>query len=75
MSPSSGVEYETKFYVRGYNFNDTDDGLSFRYKFGYRLDTDLPITWFYEGSRLLIILTKNTSVIPMLSIKTMYMHM
>lgn len=52
VSPTVGTEYKTKFYVSGFNFNDTDDGLSFRYKFGYQLDIDKMITWFYEGSKI-----------------------
>lgn len=51
VSPTSGVEYETVFSVVAYAFNDTDDGLNFRYKFGYRLDVDKMITWFYDGSK------------------------
>lgn len=54
MSPTVGIEYKTKFYVSGFNFNDTDDSPSFRYKFGYQLDSDKMITWFYEGSKIQI---------------------
>lgn len=55
VSPTTGVEYDTKFYVMAYNFNDTDDGLNFLYKFGYQLDVDQMITWFYDGSQYSII--------------------
>ena len=51
VSPTTGIEYDTKFYVIASDFIDIEDGLSFRYKFGYRLDVDKMITWFYDGGK------------------------
>jgi len=51
VSPTSGTEYDTKFLVTASAFNDTDDGLTFNYKFGYRLEPGKMITWIYEGSK------------------------
>ena len=51
--PKSGFAYQTKFSVRGSGFSDYEDGSSMSfYKFGYRLYTGGPITWFHEGSEL-----------------------
>lgn len=53
VSPGSGIAYQTKFNVRGSSFSDYEDGSSMSfYKFGYRLYTGGPITWFHEGSEL-----------------------
>lgn len=53
VDPGSGIAYQTKFNVRGSSFSDYEDGSSMSfYKFGYRLYTGGPITWFHEGSEL-----------------------
>lgn len=59
VTPGSGIAYETKFYVSASGFNDYEDGsVMSLYKFGYRLYTDGPITWFHEGSKCYMYILK-----------------
>ena len=53
VTPSIGVECETFFLIEASDFNDTDSGQDFRYKFGFRIFSTDVITWFYDGRKLL----------------------
>ena len=51
VTPNIGVECETFFLVEASDFNDTDSGQAFRYKFGFRLFPTDVTTWFYDGCK------------------------